>query len=206
MKKKMFLLLSLLLLILVEVDLLGQERFDTARVILTAKINLIDYATMSVDNDVSFDKENLLSYINIPLEYEFLDSKGFDENVVFFKIKAHKIVDTANKIWVNDSTYQLYNFFANVNYDFIFGYNLITNELYRLKGLPRNDFYRLYKFLLIRSSFSMRKILRSKRKFVSYFWVDGLDMKCLYEVRTLRKFERKMPHKKDCIRPAQYIF
>ncbi len=183
----------------------GQYAFDTARVVLNAKMNLISFVAMSSSNDASFSKDYLKGFIDYPIKYSFVSSKGFGNEIVFFKIHAKEVIDTTNKIYVNDSTYTCYEYFGNIDYSFIFGYNLITNEIYRLNGFKEIDFYRLYRYLVIKSFGSEARVLKSRKRMAKHFWIEGLDINCLYTFRKSPK-DRRTQKRHKCLSVAHYIY
>lgn len=166
------------------------KTFDTTLVILNAKMNIASFDN-SIRSEVDY-----LELIKSKCKYEFVKSKGFND-IVFFKIIVS--YDVVN----NDEFSKIMSRTTPYNYSFLFGYNLINHKIYRLKGFLINDFYSLFDFL---HSNTMPEILNSKKTFCNNFFVQDLDLECLYDWN--RDFAKKkyINYSSECVHPAKPIF
>ena len=162
--------------------------FDTSQVILNAKMNIIKF------NNSERTKEILIGLINSKCNYSFLQARGFN-NVVFFSINlSHDTI--AN----NTFSYRVGN---NYDYNFIFGYNIINHTIYKLKGFEINDFGALYNFL---KKDNLPDHLEPAKNFIKNFYVDKLDLYCLYAWYKKCLKKKCLLYNRKCVIPAQPIY
>lgn len=148
--------------------------FDTTEVLLNAKL-----AILQIDLPIK-SNYNIEAILKGNCNYNILKNNGFNDIFFFEVLLSPKSADSLNK-YVN--SVGLYNC------NFIFGYNTINDHLYKLKGFYNNDFWFLYKFLP--RDHSRRSLVR-KKLFLQLFYVEKLDLKCLFihnKVRERRNYK-----------------
>ena len=145
---------------------------DTNLMTLKAKIKLVEHI------DLIKNEEQICSFLSRPITYKLLQSQGFSDNIIFFEI--HLDIDSFDAFMIN--------------YNFIFAFNAKTEEIYRLKGFEQNDFYTFFislKYDNIDYSHANVSDLKTSKKFTHAFYVEGLDLQCLFESM---KPPKKRPH------------
>lgn len=152
---------------------IGQnQNLDTNLMTLKAKIKIIEHI------DLIENEEQICAFISKPITYKLLQSKGFSNNIIFFEI--HLDIDSFNAFMIN--------------YNFIFAFNTKTEEIYRLKGFEQNDFSAFFtnlKYDNIDYSNANVSDLKTSKRFTKAFYVEGLDLQCLFETM---KQPKKRPH------------
>lgn len=140
---------------------IAQNKIDSTYVFFNAKMRLLEYAF----ND-TYDTNSLIGFIRYSPDVKILRSTGFeDSQIFFFEIHASPHVDTTWKLNVLNNTYGNLVYFGNIDYKFIFGYNITNKTIYLLNDFYQDDF----------------------RKFKSHFRqiclenysIEGLDIKCM---------------------------
>ncbi len=149
----------------------SQKKMDTLGVIFRAKMEL-----MSIQGSPP-NKAYVVKYMEYTPKYTFLESKGF-EDVIFFQIHAESFLDTSELIQFDENKVGFCEFFGNVKFNFVFGYNLVNGDLYKLKGFRDNDIIPL--ILYANSYKQLKRKIISKRKLKNYS-VENLDLFCLYK-------------------------
>jgi hypothetical protein len=170
--------LTLVTILFVSYGFTFSQSIDTAKVILNAKLHI-----MMHDNFIN-DYSYIMRFIEFTPKYRFLESTGFDSKFVFFEIHAIPHSDTL--LFVDSTNNKLrysYRFFANLNHRFIFGYHIGGNKLYKLNGFYENDFLDLYNIIrnyIFIASYDL-KSFSSKKRFLERFYIQDLDLECLYD-------------------------
>lgn len=128
-----------------------------------------------------------------------LKSKGF-RDIIFFSITTKAKSDTlfVNNSWENRNEVIISDF----NYTYIFGYNVVNNTLYKLSGFKDNDFLELFMSLKDFKDYNLSdNDYKKYRKFKNKFYIEGLDIDCLY---------KSMAHHKgdyySCCKPPSSIY
>ena len=164
--------------------------FDTSLVVFNAKMNIVSF-----DNSMRTEID-YIGLIKSKCKYQFINSKGFND-IVFFKIIVSYNIEN------NDEFSKIINLTSPYNYSFIFGYNLLNHKIYRLKGFLTNDFYSLFDFL---HSNTNPEVLNSKKIFCNNFFVQDLDLECLYDSNEEFAKKKHIKFSNECVQPAKPIF
>jgi len=178
-------LILILKVIVLKSTTVSSQDLDSSLMILKAKVCLLEFLNYK-------SKTAIFEFIIEPLSYKLLNSKGFSKHIYFFEIPL-SFLQKKNLIYIYD-------------YSFILAYNARTETIYRLKGFRLNDFP---KFLSdtkngnnIDYYTASAKDLQSANKFAKSFFIEGLDMKCLYKSAiSVTKHKLKF----SCLRPAEEI-
>lgn len=163
--------LLILLMVLASKVLFSQDSsFDTANVILNAKMNIVPFENSNKS------REEIINIIDSRVKYEVIESKGFSRNIVFFRI----VTEPFNN---NDSSNYFYEPLNQYNSSFIFAYNTKSLEIYRLKGFKENDFQTFFNQLdsFLDLNISSSYDLKTKKRFLKAFYIEGVDLDCLYD-------------------------
>jgi len=183
-------LLLLLITIIPSIGFSQNNSFDTANVILNAKLNIVSFESSNKN------REDIINIIDSKVKYKVIESKGFNDYIVFFKL----ITEPCNKLDSNNFFYEPLNQFKS---DFIFAFNSKNLNIYKLKGFKENDFKLFYNHLnsYLNLNISSSYDLETKKRFLKTFYVEGLDLDCLYKSLKIKK-------KKDCrcLQPNDPIF
>ena len=164
--------------------------FDTANVVFNAKMNIISF-----DNS-NMSREEIISIIDSKVKYKVIKSKGFSKEIVFFRLEAEPLVN-------NDSSNYFYDPINQYNSSFIFAYNSKNFKIYRLKGFKENDFKIFFNQMdsFLDFSVSSSYDLKSRKRFLKTFFVEGIDLGCLFDSLKIK------PKKScDCLKPNYPIF
>lgn len=146
------------------------QNFDTAKVLLNAKFQLLDFS-----NDLK-TKDFILKFADYPITYKFLKSNNF-KGITFFTITTdfedrmkepfQVEYDSIKKI----KKEQYYLIFTNFRYRYLFAYNKIVDEIYRLNGTENNDFEKLINDM----PGNYREL---DKEDISEFYIEGYDIQC----------------------------
>ena len=150
---------------------------DSAYLMLHLKTHLLPY----MNNLRQY--EQVERFFSDTLEYRVLTQRGFSENIVF--VEVHLAYDK-----------KTHHQFAMDSY-LIVAYDAVAKSLFRLKGFRVNDFSSFFNDV----RFS-RYVLRAERRFLNQFFVENLDLKCLY--RQNKRMQKK--NTSPCLKPARGIF
>jgi hypothetical protein len=155
------------------------QKIDSEMVFLNAKISILSSQNSCITKD---DVEEIVAG---NLIYKTLNSRGF-EDIFFFEVIITPLdpKDTLS-YYINGSLYS--------RYKFIFGYNISTNQLYKLNGFFYDDFRVLYQFLFRDYD---GNVLTNRKRFLEYFSIDQIDIKCLYD--SMKKKQKKRNIRKMC--------
>lgn len=164
--------------------------FDTANVILNAKMNIVSFTNSNKS------KEEIINIIDSKVKYKMIESKGFSNDIVFF----HLVAEPFNN---HDSSNYFYELINQYNSSFIFAYNTKNLEIYRLKGFKENDFKTFYNHLnsFLDMNVSSSYDLKTKRRFLKTFYIEGVDLECLYDSLNTKNKEGC-----NCLKPNAPIF
>lgn len=120
--------LLIVLMVFASKALFSQDSsFDTANVILNAKMNIVSFENSKKS------REEIINIIDSKVKYKVIESKGFSNDIVFFRLVAEPLNN-------NDSSNYFHEPLNQYNSSFIFAYNRKNLEIYRLKGFKENDF------------------------------------------------------------------
>ena len=147
---------------------------DTSNMLLKAKVQLIQFMNF-IEEDSS-----ICLFLSKPIDYKLLQSKGFAKHLAFFEIVLSWNEQTNFQFLYEDTV--------------IFAYNNRSKKLYRLKGFKDNEFKLFFndlKFSNIDFSVAGEDDLKSKKRFINTFNIDGLDLKCLFD--SLKKHKNLLP-------------
>lgn len=164
--------------------------FDTAQMILNAKMNVVSF-----DNS-NKSREEIINIIDSKVKYFTIKSKGFGNHLVFFRLITEPLHNCDSNNYFSD---------PKNKYDssFIFAYNSKNHEIYRLKGFNENDFKAFFNHLgsfidfVNSSSFD----LTSKKRFLKTFYIEGVDLNCLFD-----SLKSKNKSVYDCKKPNEQLF
>lgn len=184
-------ILLIVLIIFASKVLFSQSSFfDTANVVLNAKMNIISFENSNKT------REEIINIIDSKVKCRVIESKGFSNDIVFFRLVAEPLNN-------NDSSNYFYEPINQYNSSFIFAYNSKNLEIYRLKGFKENDFKIFFNNLnlFLDLNVSSSCDLKTKKRFLKTFYVEGVDLDCLYESLNSK-------NKKDCscLKPNDPIF
>lgn len=164
--------------------------FDTATVILNAKMNIIPFENSNKT------REEIINVIDSKVKYKLIDSKGFSESIVFFSL----VTEPFNSY---DSSNYFYEPINQYNSSFIFAYNSNNHQIYRLRGFKENDFNTFFNQLdsFLDLNISSSYDLKTKKRFLKIFYIEGVDLDCLYD--SLNKKNKKGY---NCLKPNTPVF
>jgi hypothetical protein len=175
---KYFLILGFLLVHFVS----NSQGLDTSLMLIKAKVCLLEFSEPK-------SKDQIFNFFEDPLPFKLLSSKGFSNHIFFVEIPIS--YDSITK----------YNFVYN--YKFVLAFNSKSETIYRIKGFFQNEFNTFIEDAQFANNIDYLvaeyRDLSSLRRFTQSFYIEGLDMKCLY--KSLKK-SKKTP---DCLAPAQKI-
>lgn len=183
--------LLMVLMVIASKAILSQvSSFDTANVILNAKMNIIPFENSNKS------REEIINIIESRVKYKVIESKGFSKNIVFFRLFAEPL----NK---NDSSNYFYEPLNQYSSSFIFAYNTKNLEIYRLKGFKENDFKTFFNQLdsFLDLNISSSHDLESKKRFLKAFYIEGVDLDCLYD-----SLNSKNKKGYNCLKPNTPVF
>jgi len=161
--KKTYFFIIILLSIFVSLKTYSQRK-DILDVVANAKIFFFN-------GDTSFyTAKQINNILNDSSNYEILTSKGFSNELIFINLKFRTSFKSLRKKEINDSLYIKNT--VPFSCDYILGYNWSKNKFYRLKGFLSNDFTLIFK---------KKFATKDKVFFLNQFWIDQLDMACLFD-------------------------
>jgi hypothetical protein len=152
------------------------QNIDTSILVRNIKILLIKDFECGLMN-----KNCLDDFINRPLQFKILPSKGFN-SIIFFKIPTQTLykdsLSVKGKILIKNTPICL----EKVECYFVVSYNVSTKQIYKLKGGVSNDFLEFYNSL--ETNWIYWKPLsklnkRLKTQFLIDYNVSELDLGCL---------------------------
>jgi len=147
-----------------------QQTITNSDIVTNAKIFFLN-------QDTSFyTYSQTLHFLNDTGNYELLYSKGFGEQLVFIKIKIRGNFEAIRKEKIADSIYEKNR--VPFSCDYIIACKLNGKKYYRLKGFTSNDFLQL---------FTMSYKKNDRASFLNQFWIDELDLACLFDNFFMRK-------------------
>jgi len=182
--------LLVLLMIFSSKVLFSQDSFfDTSNVVLNAKMNIVSFRSSNKS------RKEIINIIDSKVRYKVVESKGFSDDIIFFELSAEPID-------ITDSNNYFYEPINQYNSCFIFAYNSRNMKIYRLKGFKENDFKSFFNQLNSYLDFSVSSSydLKNKKRFLKTFYVEGLDLGCLYS--SLRKNKKGY----NCLKPNAPVF
>lgn len=163
--------------------------FDTSKLILNAKMNIVPF------NGAFIDEDFLYKILHSSSNIKHLKSKGF-RDIFFFSLEINSdSTDSFGELMTD-------NLHLN-NYVYYFGYNTKSGELLLLKGFLRNDFRQLLTYAET-TNFDTRDF-KTTKEFSNAYYVEGLDMSCLYNYYQEEIMRRRKILKYDCIRPNSSV-
>jgi hypothetical protein len=175
--KRLFLIL---LLLLPYVKVFSQRSAVTISDIVTnAKIFFLG-------QDSSFyTNSQALNFLNDTGNCELLSSKGFTEELVFIKVKVRGNFESVRKGKIADSFYKKNR--VPFSCDYVIACKLKEKKFYRMKGFSSNDFLQIF----------TRTYKKNDRAlFLKQFWVNELDLACLFDNCFLNVKSKVIP---DCL-------
>lgn len=163
---------------------------DTATVILNAKINILALET-SIKST-----EEIKNIMDSDIKYEILESKGFNEDVIFFRLKMEPRIKA-------DTSNYFYSLINQYDSDFIFAFCNNNQKYYRLKGFSTNDFMTFYNDMIIYIDYSVASSTDTgnRKQFLSTFYIEDINLDCLYGY-----LSKKRKHHHNCLKPNNKIF
>lgn len=170
----------LLLLLLPFIKLFSQKQvINNSDIITNVKIFFLNQDTSFYTNSQA------LNFLNDTNNYEVLSSKGFSDGLVFIKVKIRGNFEAVRREKIADSLYEKNR--VPLSCDYIIACKLKEKKFYRLKGFAANDFLKLF-------AKSYKK--NDKVSFLNQFWVNELDLACLFDNYFLK---RKSESTLDCL-------
>ncbi len=162
------------------------QRVDTALVLFNSKLNAIDFSDVLLDEE-KLEKLSIILNDTLLFKAELLNSKGFKD---FFFIKVATLhIGLADFLQYGATELKETNFdFSKYYYfEFILAYDIIGNRFYKLKGFTKNEFDLFYFEYGISARSWEHKNLRIKKQFIENYYVESLDLECLFEAIHNRK-------------------
>lgn len=204
--------LLLLLTFLVAYNAYAQKGFDTANVILCAKMELLDFSFGNIN------KEEILYFMEIDMKYRVLKSEGFEvgtlhpNQFVFFELipfSDSSLLGVLGKPRVErKDSVTLTSRRVIIDYrigTYIFAYDKNGGGIYKLKGFKENDFWGFYNTVTF-NAFGDGK----GKRFCLTHRVEGLDLCCLYKSMKadIKMWEQrwKMMNKYKCLQPLPLLY
>jgi|688.fasta_scaffold259439_2 hypothetical protein len=173
-------LFILLLLLLPFVKVFSQRSaVTTSDIVTNAKIFFLNHDTSFYTNSQA------LNFLNDTSNYEVLSSKGFSEGLVFIKVKVRGNFETVRREKIADSLYKKNR--VPFSCDYVIACKLKGKKFYRLKGFSSNDFLQIF-------ARSYKK--NDRASFLKQFWVNELDLACLFDNYFLKVKSEVIP---DCL-------
>lgn len=175
----------LFFLVFFHLKLVLGNTIDTSRAYI--EIKFILYPEFNIGG--GSNEKTYIDYVKRPLDCISLKTKGFENNLLFFKIVVNQIIVIDTMILANNrKEIRQYNVFScpDDNCDYIVGYDFNTGQIFKLKGVKNNDFTHLY-FLLTNERVFRKKTIK---KFLEKYSVEGLDFKCLIDNLRERKKDK----------------
>lgn len=143
-----------------------------------------------LNQDTSFyTNSQALNFLNDTSNYEVLSSKGFSNELVFIKVKVKGNFEAVRREKIADSLYEKNKVPFSCNY--IIACKLKGKKFYRLKGFSSNDFLQL---------FARPYKKHDRASFLNRFWVDELDLTCLFDNYFLKGKSEAIP---DCLQSCK---
>ena len=163
---------KLILALLYFTSVISQERnINNNDLFTNVKIFFINQSSGFYTNNQVFN------FLNDKSNCELISSKGFDEDILFIKIKVRGNFEEIRKQKIKDSLY--INNKVPFSCDYIIATNLNEKKFYRLKGFDDNDFLKLFE------DSSCKK--KNRAFFLNNFYVNELDLECLFDYHFKRK-------------------
>jgi hypothetical protein len=161
MKKQLFILLVLMI---ISTKISSQRIIDTLDIVTNAKMFFLN------QDNCFYTVSQVLYFLNDTSNYAILNSKGFDDELAFIKIKTRGNFEAVRNGIIPDSVYQKNK--VPFSCDYILGCKLHDKQFFRLKGFVANDFKLIFK-----------KKYKQKEKeiFLNMFWINELDLSCLFD-------------------------
>lgn len=172
---------------IINVDTLSIIRFANFQVIAAQNMSYTDPALISE------------MATSTPIEFKLLKSKGFVD-VLFFNIQSVPRTDTIRN--AKDTRFENIIIINPVEQEYIFAFNLVSGNLYRIGGFKESDFdLFLSTFRDIRDPSLGSDSFHSKRKIRRNFYIENVDLGCLY-----RSVRRPSVHRQPCSKPSRRIY
>lgn len=171
---------------------------DTAEVLFSAKLNVVSFGTVLFDQE-KLAKLPLILEDTLLCKAKLIKSAGFS-NVLFVNISIAD--DNISEILRHPADSMLSHSFdtSEIYYsDFILAYYQNANKFYKIKGFVENEFDIFYYEYSMSSHFWEKELLKNKKKFLSAYTIEGVDLGCLYRhIHSKRKPSLK---KCPCLEP-----
>lgn len=165
------------------------QRFDTTTVILRAKIPIMEYASFET-SDQTF------AFLQEPTPFRVLSFSGFSDYWFFFAITIEWEPQKNNHFYLHKT-------------DFTFAFHKKSKILYKIKGFSNNDTIKFFEALYgaggIDITKANHKYLTSKKLFSRSFFIEGVDMKCLFLQQKYWLKQRKKMAKLRCDTTARQL-
>lgn len=171
------------------------KKIDTIGLATTSKFMLLLEFEKSIKEEQFFR-----DFLETKPTLRFYETEGI-ENIIFFSLdfisfndRYFSKADSINKRSIS------IQYFDSLIFKPIFCFNLKTNDIYRLKGFLRNDFYQFYEALqsqYLRTGIKLNQLNKDIDR--GAIFVQGLDLKCL---KKSLKYRRKEP---DCMESPIFI-
>lgn len=188
MKKIFF--LSFLIICFVSVYSQNRYNIDTTKLLYSAKLQILE------SESAEFNQKNITVFLE-KQQTSFLKSKGFSD-VYFILIK--------NRASYFDSIFtekHKEDFKKNLRFhacNYVLSYNCRTGLYYKLKGFRNNDFEAFINDM-IRTNNIMDFTIENKDVFMYSYYVEDLDLSCLWEYYFGKRKKRK---EYDCVKSCKY--
>jgi len=130
------------------------------------------------------DEYEGLDYYEAYLHYTprviFINSTGFDSNIIFYKIRVEDTLAFRRKIDINKT--ELVHFFFLKNEDVFFAFNSNSEKIYKLNGKGCSDLNAFMDdFVAYYNVVHSHEIVNGKQlhrgDFYKYFSIEGFDLK-----------------------------
>ena len=153
----------MLLLITLSTSCFAQ--LDTQRIAMNAKFWIIPEL-----NQFYMTSDDMLDFVQKPLEIEFVESKGFF-NLVFFRIKPQEVGRCTQEN--GDIIFKEIPLFKNYSNELIMAYSPSGENFYRISGFKNSDLE-----FLIHCGFFVYPCDWWKRSY-KCLWIEGVDVRKL---------------------------
>ena len=137
---------------------------DTTNLVLNSKIRLL------VLEETNVSLEYLNRYLKLDLKIIPIETKGFNNEMLFYKIHIEDITDS-----IPSESGKYYIYFSKIKFDFIFAYSKSLDKIFLLNGTLKNDFIEFFNILKMSKLYAEELFIKSE-KFKNKFLISGLDL------------------------------
>lgn len=194
MKKYLIFLLLIGLKLTVSAQTISDfhSELDTSKLVCNAKLMILNLS-LKVN-----DLEDIIFFLEDDnATFESVNATGFD-NFIFFKLSFPdgifgriKILEKGTSKPDAEHIISTRKSLGEFCSSYTFAYQPNSNLLFKLDGTVANDFFYFYWFLERNSPTVHRGIFNNKNDFINQFWIENINMECLYKTAKARGKEQK---------------